>query len=244
MRLDKNMNTNDTIQKYVALCRNHGVDIHIALSHGDSCKQKIEETTITLNADIIPESEFEAYLAYNVRKVLVPQLVLTTERLILRRFQQTDAKDCFGFLGDKQCCYNDGGYEPFDEMDEEYYALMDRFANQPMRKMIALQSTDKVIGTVNLMEANDRVVGTYEIGYVISPDYQRKGYAFEAVSALCRSLFDELHLDMFIAGAIENNQTSHRLLNKLGFQYKGRKTKSFYHPEYGATDLLYYVKER
>ena len=238
------MSTNDTIQKYIALCQSYGVDLHVVLSHGDSCKQEIEGTTIILNEDMICESEFEAHLAYNVRKVLLPLLVLTTDRLILRKFQETDAADCFEFLGDKSCCYNDGGYEPFDQMNEEYYALMDRFANQPMRKMIVLKSTGRVIGTINLMEVNDRAVETYEIGYVISPIYQRQGYAFEAVSALCGCLLDELRLDMIIAGAIESNLPSHRLLGKLGFVYEGRKTKSFYHPEYGAIDLLYYVKER
>lgn len=238
------MNTSDVIQKYIALCQKYGVSIQVLLSHGDDCKQKIDGSTIMLNVDMIPESKFEEYLAYNVRKVLVPQLALTTDRLTLRRFQETDAADCFGFLGDKQCCYNDGGYEPFDEMNEEYYALMDRFANQPMRKMIVLQSTGRVIGTINLLEVNDRAVETYEVGYVIGPLYQRKGYAFEAVSALCSCLLNELRLDMIIAGAIENNLPSHRLLCKLGFQYEGRKTKSFYHPENGAVDLLYYIKER
>ena len=238
------MNINDTVQQYVMLCKKHGVDINVVLSHGDMCRQKIEGNKIILNEDMISESEFEACLAYNVRKVLVPQLVLNTDRLILRRFQKTDAADCFGFLSDRQCCYNDGGYEPFAKMDEEYYALMERFDNQPMRKMIALKSTGKVIGTINLMEADDRAVSAYEIGYVISPAYQRKGYAFEAVSALCDCLLNELHIDMIVAGAIESNKPSHRLINKLGFQYEGRKTKSFYHPENGVIDLLYYMKER
>ena len=238
------MSTNDTIQKYIALCQSYDVDLHVVLSHGDSCKQKIEGTTIILNVDMIPESELESYLAYNVRKVLLPPLVLTTDRLILRGFQETDPADCFEFLSDRSCCYNDGGYEPFHEMDAEYDALMDRFANQPMRKMIVLKNTGKVIGTINLMEVNDRAVETYEIGYVVSPIYQGKGYAFEAVSALCNCLLHELHLDMIIAGAIESNPPSHRLLGKLGFVYEGRKTKAFYHPEYGAIDLLYYVKER
>lgn len=175
---------------------------------------------------------------------LVQQLTLTTERLILRRFQKNDAKDCFEFLSDKQTCYNDGGYEPFAEMNEDYFALMDKFANQPMRKMIVLKSTGKVIGTINLFEANDRAVETYEVGYVISPNYQRKGYAYEALSALCNCLLNELQINMLVAGAIENNLPSHKLLHKLGFQYEGRKIKSFYHPEQGAVDLLYYFKER
>lgn len=174
----------------------------------------------------------------------VSQLTLTTERLILRNFQSNDAKDCFEFLSDRQTCYNDGGYEPFSEMDDEYYALMNKFANQPMRKMVVLKCTGKVIGTINLSEVNDRAVKTFEIGYVISPDYRQKGYAYEAASAICSYLLNDLRVDMIIAGAIETNLPSHKLLLKLNFSYEGRKRKSFYHPEYGAVDLLYYTKEK
>ena len=238
------MSVSSIEQKYISLCRSYGININIELVHGDECIQQVNGNTVILNLDKIAESEFEEFLSYNIRKVIVPQLTLTTDRLILRSFQKDDSKDCFEFLSDKQTCYNDGGYEPFAEMNKEYYVLMNKFANQPMRKMIALKSTGKVIGTVNLFEVNDRAVETFEIGYVISPNYRRKGYACEAVSAICNCLLNELHLNMIIAGAIENNLPSHKMLHKLGFQYEGRKTKSFYHPEYGAVDLLYYIKER
>lgn len=211
---------------------------------GENFAQRVDGNTVAINLDMIPESALEKYLSHNIRKLLVPQSVLATDRLILRKFQKSDAKDCFEFLSDKQCCYNDGGYEPFQEINEEYNALMDKFACQPMRKMIVLKSTGKVIGTINVFEADDRAVETYEIGYVVSPDYQRNGYAFEAVSALCRFLLEDLHLDMIVAGAIESNQPSLKLLQKLGFKYECRKTKSFYHPEIGAIDLIYYTKER
>ena len=36
------------------------------------------------------------------------------------------------------------------------------------------------IGTINLMEVSDRAIECKEIGYVISPNYRRKGYAYEA----------------------------------------------------------------
>lgn len=242
--MDQVMSTSNIVQKYISLCKRYGVDIDIELTHGDNFIQKSDGNTITLNADKITETDFEAHLLYNIRKMLTPQIVLTTERLILRKFQPNDAKDCFGFLSDKQTCYSDGGYEPFAEMNEEYYALMDRFADQPMRKMIVLRDRDKVIGTLNISEVNDRAVEAYEIGYVINPCYQRKGYAFEAVSAICQCLLSELRADMIIAGAIESNLPSLNLLRKLDFKYEGRKTKSFYHPEHGAIDLLYYVKER
>lgn len=240
----KVMNKEELYKKYRAICKKYGVTVNIEFVTGEKEAQAIEGNTIRLNTDKISEADLEDYIAYNVRKLLLPHLVLSTDRLTIRRFQPSDAEDCFAFLSDKETCYSDGGYEPFCEMNEAYNSLMDKFAGQEMRKMVALKDTGKVIGTINLMEADDRAVETYEIGYVIAPEYQRKGYAYEAVSAVLNCLLQELHLDMVIGGAVESNRASIGLLEKLGFQYEGRKTKAFYHPELGVIDLQYYVKER
>jgi RimJ/RimL family protein N-acetyltransferase len=83
-----------------------------------------------------------------------------------------------------------------------------------------------------------------ELGYVISPNYRRKGYCFEAIDNLVKLLFNDLHLDMIILGAIKENIPSLNLIKKLGFAYEGNKTKAFYHPLDGPLDVLYYKKER
>jgi RimJ/RimL family protein N-acetyltransferase len=232
------------VNKYISLCQMYHVDIEVVFVYGDKAKQEIIGDKIILNIDKISKDEFEMYLSYNVRKLLLPRLVLETDRLILRRFDYNDSNDCFEFLSDKETCYNDGGYEPFMKIDNEYKLLMDKFDSQKTRYMIVLKDGNKVIGTINLFDPKDRVVETFEIGYVISPNYRRKGYAFEAINAFSNLLLKALHLDMLVAGAIESNIPSLKMIKKLGFVYEGKKTKSFYHPTYGPIDLLYYVKER
>ena len=49
---------------------------------------------------------------------------------------------------------------------------------------------------------------------------------------------------MLIAGAIEDNEASLKMLEQLGFTFEGRRHKAFWHPVKGAVDLLYYYKER
>ena len=237
-------NFDQIIQKYISICHKYGVEVQVTLTGGDGERQTVHGNQIMLNTDKIPADAFEAYLACDIRKVLLPQMVLETNRLLLRRARPSDAEDCFAFLSDRRTCYDDGGYEPFRERDEAYGRLMDELVHQDMRKMLVLKDSGRVIGTVNLFDAPDRVVETYEIGYVVSPGYRRRGYAYEAVSALCGCLLGELHADMVIAGAIERNTASLHLLEKLGFRFEGRRTKGFSHPELGAVDLLYYVKER
>lgn len=231
------------IDRYVRVCRKYGLEIEVALAR-DGEMERVDGRRVALNVERVPAGEFERRLARNVRRLLLPRLALETDRLVLRGFRPGDAGDCFAFLSDRQTCYDDGGYEPFLEMNEEYARLMARFAEQPLRKMIVLRKTERVIGTVNLFELDDRAVEGYELGYVLSPAHRRQGYATEAVRALCDCLLNELGADLLFATAIEGNAASLRLLERLGFRCEGRRTKAFRHPERGILDLLCYVKER
>lgn len=172
------------------------------------------------------------------------ELTLETERLFLRGFRDEDAADCFAFLSDRQTCHLDGGYEPFSEMDWQYWWLMEKFKAQRGRFMVVVKNTGKIIGTINLLPVKNRVIETLELGYVISPAYRRNGYALEGVGALISCLFRELDTKMFVAAAAEGNTPSLRLLEKLGFTYEGNIHKGFYQPEYGPVELKSYYLEK
>ena len=96
---------------------------------------------------------------------------LETERLLLRRFQPSDAADCFDFLSDRETCRLDGGYEPFPEMNGDFRSLMDKWQeNDDSRRMIVLKSENKVVGTLHFMPDRRRCVQTRELGFVLSPN--------------------------------------------------------------------------
>ncbi len=61
---------------------------------------------------------------------------LRTERLIIRRFVLEDQDDLFELLSDRQTYYDMGGYEPFDERDEEFHQLMQNFSKDENRYVI------------------------------------------------------------------------------------------------------------
>lgn len=169
---------------------------------------------------------------------------LETERLILRKFESKDVNDCFKFLSDKQTCLDDGGYLSFTEKNEEYNQLINKLFNDNGRLMIYSKEYHKVIGTINLMDVSDRAVECKEVGYVISPNYRRKGYAYEAVSNLVKLLLDDLKLDMIIAGCFEDNVSSKKMLEKLEFIFEGKKHKALWDAVDGPKDLLYFYREK
>ena len=235
-------------KKYIDLLKVYGIDLEIvhtdALGSAFDIGEKENKVKIQMNLSKIPAEEYEIYLSYNIRKIILPRLKLETERLKIRRFEMSDADAIFEYLSDRESCYLDGGYEPYVEKNGGYYDLMSEFAEEKMRYVIVLKDTDEVVGMIHLMECKDRAVEAMELGYTMNPSKRRNGYAMEAVRAMLNYLLQELHLDMVIAGAFEENTASLKMIEKLGFIFEGRKRKALYHLVHGASDLLYFYMER
>lgn len=244
------MNTQLIHRKYATLLAEFGIQASIETTCGPDhpAQEVIEENgcfLIRLNpSKFNPDVSYEAYLEYNARKILLPRLVLETERLILRRFRMEDAPDCFALLSDEAGAYMDC-CKAFPEMDEAFHRQMELFAQQETRYMIELKSTEKVVGTINLFEDNSRAVEAMEIGYGITPGYQRRGYAYEALSALIHLLQNRLQLEMIVAGTLPENIPSEKLLKKLGFHPEGIHHKAVWHEGLNRpVDLQYYYIDK
>lgn len=233
-------------RKYQKIAKEQGVHIEIQYQAGLSKTQEIKETgdgfIIKLNSERISKSDYEEYLSYHIRKIILPRLRLETARLTIRPFARTDAQAYLAFFSDETDAYMDSG-NVFTRMDEEYERLMDDFEAQT-RYTIVHRETGHVVGTIHLMDVNDRAVETMEIGYSIAPAYKRRGYAYESLSALLHCLLHDLNLDMVIAGAYPDNTPSLELIKKLGFQYEGLKHKAHWNDLRGPMDLQCYYLEK
>ena len=226
------------------LCRRNGTDLRIEMiANENSPAREVSDDILRLNTARIPEDDYEKYASYYVLQFLMPRLRLETPRLILRRFRVEDAAACFGFLSDPEGAYMDCR-KPLSSMDEEYRERIQLFMERPGQYAVVLKESGTVIGTVNLFEDNSRAVDTMEIGYGISPEFQRKGYAFEAISALLHLFQEELKLDLVTAGILAENTASLGLLKKLGFRPEGMRRKAVWHEGLGKpVDLQYYYRE-
>lgn len=232
--------------KYKNAAKVQGVCIEIMYESEFPKAQEIEENsggfTIKLNSNKINETDYEEYLSYNVRKIILPRLRLETERLVIRPFERNDAQAYLAFFSNEMDAYMDSG-NIFTSMDEEYERIMDAFSTQT-RYTIVHKETGRIVGTINLIDATDRAVETIEIGYCVSPAHKRCGYAYEFLSALLHYLLYDLNLDMIIAGAFPDNIPSLKLIKKLGFQYEGLKHKAYWNNLRGPMDLKYYYLEK
>lgn len=199
---------------------------------------------IVLNTAKISAGDYAAHAGYHVRKILLPQLRLETERLLLRRYQPQDAAQCFAFLSNEQDAYLDC-CKAFTDMDEEYHERVALFGQRETQYMVTLKENGEAIGTVNVFADDSRAVDAMEIGYSIARAHQRRGYAFEALSALLGLLQEDLHLELVTAGALPENMASEKLLTKLGFRREGLRHKAVWHEGLDRpVDLIYYYRDK
>lgn len=231
------------------LCGDCGVSVRIStINDHNAPKLQTDEVNgvhvVTLNKAKIPAAEYEIYAGYYTGKILLPRLKLETERLILRRYMPEDAESCFALLSNERDAYMDCT-TAFTSMDKEYYERIALFGERETQYMIVLKDNGEVIGTVNVFADNSRAVDAMEIGYCVCPAHQRKGYAFEALSALLHILQNELYLDMVTAGILPENIASEKLLAKLGFHKEGLRHKAVWHEGLDKpVDLIYFYRDR
>jgi hypothetical protein len=121
-KMDRFAGTNE---RYVRLCRRFGIILHIEAEGEPLPAPKCEHYTLRLKMELIPEGQYERYLSYNIRKLLLPMLRIETERLLLRRVEIGDAEPLFESFADAESSRLDTGSEPFETMEGEY---MDGFA--------------------------------------------------------------------------------------------------------------------
>ncbi len=232
-------------ERYIELCRRFGITVCIE-AEGEPGKVTPfgDHYMIRLKLDMIPEGQYERYLSYNVRRLLLPRIVLETERLTVRRLTMDDAAPLFESFADAESTRLDTGSEPFEEMEGEYLENFAGIVDDETRYAIVEKESGKAVGLINLMNKDDRQVEAMEIGYCINPSSQRRGYAFEAVSAMLDLLQKEMNLDLVLANCVELNVASQKMLEKLGFVFEGRKHKAFWDPVPNApVDLLCYYRE-
>lgn len=75
-----------------------------------------------------------------------------------------------------------------------------------------------LIGTVGFADLSEEK-NTGEIGYVLNPQYQGKGYMSEAVRAVLSVAFDSLSLSSVCVRIMVGNVNSERLAQRVGFSY-------------------------
>ncbi|MGI6509088.1 MAG: Cof-type HAD-IIB family hydrolase [Erysipelotrichaceae bacterium] len=170
------------------------------------------------------------------KKIDISNIMIKTERLLLRPFRLTDLDDFYEYAkidGVGQMA----GWSPHKDKKESK-KILEMFING--RRTFALVLKDKVIGSFGLDEYKTNEFPEYnklqgvELGYVLGKDYWGNGYMPEAVEAVISYLFDIEKLDFIICGHFEWNKRSKRVIEKNGFKMA---KKIEYQTDFGKIEI-------
>lgn len=82
-----------------------------------------------------------------------------------------------------------------------------------------------VIGCVALSNIVRGAFQSCHLGYMLAESEQHHGYMAEALEAVIRYAFDEIHLHRIEANIMPRNLSSMRLVERLGFYHEGLATR-------------------
>lgn len=154
--------------------------------------------------------------------------LLTTDRLVLRRFTPADADDLATLHANPAVMrFIDDGWavRPETVFAETLPAILHSYAQLPPGHgwfVIATRSDGDFLGWVSLRPANSPGLSEYtgsELGYRLRPTAWGQGYATEAVRALVRHAFDELGAPRVVATTMAVHTASRRVMAKAGLRY-------------------------
>ena len=150
----------------------------------------------------------------------ISNVILKTERLILRPWRMEDLKD-FNEYASVDGVGQMAGWKPHESM-EKSRKILTKFIEQ--KKTFALEYQGKVIGSLGI-EYHEKRVPEYEgkryreIGFVLAKPYWGQGLMPEAVQEVIRYLFEEVGLDVLFCGHFLSNSQSRRVQEKCGFRH-------------------------
>ncbi|MDO3425102.1 GNAT family N-acetyltransferase [Chryseobacterium sp. APV1] len=158
-------------------------------------------------------------------------MYLETQRLILRKFEETDAERLFLLDSDPEVMKYIG-VPPLSDISESENVI----------KMIQQQYLDNGVGRLAVIEKESGLLigwsglklitqeingynNIYDLGYRFIPVYWGKGYALESAKASLDFGFNDLKAETIYAHTHSENEGSNHILRKLGFEKTGEFTE-------------------
>lgn len=148
-------------------------------------------------------------------------MILHTDRLILRSWEEKDAEDLYKYASHPEVGPIAGW--PVHTSVENSREVIRDVLSMPDTYAMVLKETGHPVGSIGLMvgeASNLRVPDNEgEIGYWIGVPYWGQGLVPEAVREIMRYGFEDKQLDKIWCGYFEGNTKSKRVQEKCGFHF-------------------------
>lgn len=168
---------------------------------------------------------------------------IETPRLLLRRSRMEDWRDLYESIWSRPEAARYMFWSPTaDENDAR--ARMERTLaweqTHPFKYTVEEKASGRAIGWAGVEPLDEGVWG--ETGVALGPEFWRRGYGREILSALCAFCRDEMGAERFVACAREKNEASNALIRAFGFVFdRGEELVDERNGE--SYTMLYYHKD-
>ncbi|MGA8304950.1 MAG: GNAT family N-acetyltransferase [Candidatus Acidiferrales bacterium] len=166
-------------------------------------------------------------------------LMLKTERLILRKWNEADREPFARMNADSRVMEYLGGTMSRDRSDEVADRIEAHFRAHGFGLCAAeLAESGEFIGFIGLAVPNFEAAFTpcVEIGWRLAAEYWGAGLATEGTREIVRYAFEELGLPELVSLTAIGNERSRRVMAKLGMTHDA--AENFDHPRLPAGDPL------
>lgn len=148
-------------------------------------------------------------------------MTIETERLILRKWTESDAESLYKYAKDPEVGPI-AGWPPHTSIDDSLNVIKNVLQGKECYA-ICIKGQNEAIGTCelklnrhsDLLESDNEA----EIGYWLGKPFWGHGYMPEAVNALLKRAFTELNLQKVWCAYYDGNLKSKRVQEKCGFIY-------------------------
>ena len=147
---------------------------------------------------------------------------LETERLILRRFEESDAEDVYQYAKDPDVGPI-AGWPPHQSVEESRDVIRNVLSG-PEAYAICLKTDQRAIGAIELKLKVHTDMTTREdeceLGYWLGKPFWGQGIMPEAAREMLRHAFEDLGMRKVWCGYYDGNTKSQRVQEKVGFVYQ------------------------
>ena len=149
-------------------------------------------------------------------------MTLETKRLILRRWEESDAEDLYQYARDPEVGLP-AGWPPHQRVDESREVIRAVFSGRECYA-ICLKEDGRAIGAIELMlNGNTKMMDRddeCELGFWLGKPFWGRGIMPEAVKEMLRHAFEDCGMQKVWIGYYEGNVKSKRVQEKCGFRYQ------------------------
>ncbi|MGW2914550.1 GNAT family N-acetyltransferase [Streptomyces asoensis] len=148
-----------------------------------------------------------------------PTISISTERLVLRPFDEDDVQALADMMNDEQVAAWTSVPQPYDQAAARRWiteqAPAERAAGRGLDLAVTEFLTQRLVGVVRLATTDWHVRST-ELSYIVAPWARGEGYASEAALATAQWLFDHQGFERVELRTAADNTASQQVAQKIG----------------------------